>query len=1165
MPRVSRILPASAVGLLCATLAAFAVPPPEPGKGPDKGKEKKPAPAKRDVEDALDQVKLQEGLSLEVWAAEPLLANPVSFAFDGKGRCFVAETTRFGNGVPDTRSFMYWLDDDLACRTVADRLAMYKKAYPGHKPYAGFEKYSDQVRQVWDSTGRGRADQSSIFAGGFNQPADGLAAGVLARKGSVYLACIPDLYKLTDTKGANAADKKETLSTGYGVRAQFLGHDLHGLRMGPDGKLYFSIGDRGFSVKTKEGATLSNPDSGAVLRCDPDGAHLEIVHTGLRNPQELAFDDFGNLFTYDNNSDSGDKARWVQVVEGGDSGWRCGYQYGSGYHTPAVKEGNRGPWNTEGIWHVPGKDGGPPAYVVPPLLHFGNGPAGLTHYPGVGLADRYKDHFFACDFTSNPGNSVIWSLGVKPKGASFEVTDLHKFVQGMVPTDCEFGPDGAFYWSDWVGGWNPPNKGRIFKVTDPAAMKNPAVGEAKALFAEGFEKKTVDELAKLLEHPHQQVRLEAQYELADVASGRRKPADSLAAFTKVAKESKNVVARLHGVWGLGMLGRIQDVVPDAFLPHLYRGLLADADAEVRVQAVKAYSRSLGATAGTVRPLLADPEPRVKFAAAIAYGQIGVKDGFNFPGSATYFYAPLFDLLKSNADKDAYLRHAAVRGLEAAARNPVDLWNAWTLAKDQYDTPAVRLGVLLALRRHGSDKCAAFLADADPRIVTEAARAVHDERIEAAYPALATFADKSGQVDAVAYRALSAAFKLGTPEQAARVAKFAARPGEPDHARAFALKLLADWTTPPRRDHVTGLSVSLPGRPADVAANALKPVVAAVFAGSDAVRSEAVKTVAKLGLTDVGPLLAGMVRDAGRPVGVRVEALYALAGLKDKAATELAAFALTATEPKLRAAGRVVRAKADPAAAATELPAVLADPAASVVEKQSALAALGGLTASEKADAALAGWLDKLNAGTVPPDLQLDVLEAAQARTANPKLKLFAPLGDKVRQYDDANRKAAVTTPLLRWQEALAGGDPDAGRAIFLTNNAVYCQRCHRLDGQGGDVGPALNGIAAAKEKDRAYLLEAVVFPSAKIAKGFETVNLSLADGRVVTGIVKAEDKKQIRLVTPENKEIVVAADDVEGRRTGPSAMPDDLHKKLSKRELRDVVAFLASLTEVPKP
>ena len=141
---------------------------------------------------------------------------------------------------------------------------------------------------------------------------------------------------------------------------------------------------------------------------------------------------------------------------------------------------------------------------------------------------------------------------------------------------------------------------------------------------------------------------------------------------------------------------------------------------------------------------------------------------------------------------------------------------------------------------------------------------------------------------------------------------------------------------------------------------------------------------------------------------------------------------------------------------------------------------------------------------------------------------------------------------------------EKGRNIVLNNSAVYCQRCHKLDGQGGDVGPQLNGIAADKEKDRRYLLESVVLPSAKIAKGYDTVILVLNDERTVSGIIKSEDKKEIKLVTPENKEIVIPVKDVDSRRTGPSAMPDDLHKKLSRRELRDVVEFLASLKEPPK-
>lgn len=1112
--------------------------------------QKKAPPAKGSPEESLGSVQVEKGLNVEVWAAEPLMQNPVSFCFDEKGAVYVAETNRLHTGTPDTRNFMKWLDEDLACRTVADRVAMYKK-----HGYGGFEKNDDIVRKVWDSTGSGKADKSSVFSSGYNQPQDGLGAGVLARKGSVYYTNIPDLYLLKDTKGENKADEKKSLFTGFGLSVQFVGHDLHGLRMGPDGKLYFTIGDRGFNVKTKEGKQLTYPNQGAVLRCDPDGANLEVVHAGLRNPQELAFDDFGNLFTYDNNCDSGDRARWVQIVEGGDSGWRGGYQYGTLYHPPGVPQGNRGPWNAEKIWHVPGPDGGPPAYVNPPLLHFGNGPSGITHYPGIGLNDKYKNHFFACDFTSSPGNSVIWDVSMKPKGASFELNPPVPFVRGIVPTDCEFGPDGAFYWSDWIAGWGHPNKGRIFKLTDPEAMKNPAVAEAKKLLAEGMDKRGVDELEKLLEHPHQMVRQEAQFELVNLKADGR--------LVRTAKNSGSRLARLHAIWGLGMLAKQYPQMLETLTE-----LLTDEDSEVRAQTLRAIAFLPTVPGQLWLPLNKrlqgelDKEPRVQYFTALAYGKVEPPHPDHPQFRDLGHLSSLFQLLKSNDDSDAYIRHAAVVALARAAQDRGSIYDLWNGLKERYkyDTPSVRLGVVLALRRHKSEKVGEFLKDSDPKVAAEAAMAVYDERIAGAMPKLAAIAELSGQANPIIYRAIAANYTLGSKENAERVAKVAARSDQPDHVRIFAMKLLADWANPPRRDPITGLIHDLPKREASIATDVIRPVIAGMFSGSDAVRNEAAQTSAKLGIKEVGPLLTKIVKDLKETDENRTDALLALAGLKDPGLADTVEFARNTFGPKLRVAGLVLWSRANPDTAAVFkvlLGEIIGAFDATDTILRGVYQIFGEMKESAEVDKFLEDELVRIINDKVRGEVILDILEAAEKRIATPKLKLHAPLKDKLDEY----RKARAKSPdkLAPWAETLAGGDAEKGRNHFLNNSAVYCQRCHKLDGQGGDVGPALNGLASQMGKDRRYFLESIVLPSATIAKGFETAVLTLTDGRVVSGVVKEDNKKQIKILTAEAKELIIAAEDIESRRTGPSAMPDDLHKKLTKRELRDLVEFLVSL------
>ena len=449
-------------------------------------------PQDPEAEKAKGKFKLGPGLSIELFSAEPHFVNPVAFHADEKGRFYVVETHRLGNATFDIRGRMGWVDDDLACRTVADREAMHRK-HMGAK-YDALTA-SERVRLVEDTDGDGRADKATTFAENFGTPADGIASGVLARKGEVWFANIPNLWKLKDADGDGKAEVRQVLHTGYGVRLAFIGHDLHGLTFGPDGKLYFSCGDRGLHVKQGE-RVISNPDSGAVLRCDPDGSNLEVYCTGLRNPQELCFDDVGNLWTGDNNCDAGDKARWTYLMEGGDVGWRIGYQQAPG----------RGPWMAEKLWELDAWKTAPSQ--VPPIAHVGHGPSGLTFNPGgAALPAAYDGHFFMCNF---PGNVLTWT--VRPKGAGFEVQNLRELMSNVWPTDVDFAPDGGLYVSDWVDGWGMPGKGRLWRLFDPARAE--AAKGVKRLLNEGLEKRTPEELSTLLGHADRRVRQDAQFELA---------------------------------------------------------------------------------------------------------------------------------------------------------------------------------------------------------------------------------------------------------------------------------------------------------------------------------------------------------------------------------------------------------------------------------------------------------------------------------------------------------------------------------------------------------------------------------------------------------------------------------------------------------------------------
>ena len=1080
-----------------------------------------PSEAAREAELAAKKFKLAPGLKVDLWAAEPFLANPVAFCIDEKGRIYVAETHRLHQGVTDIRGHMNWLDEELAAKSTDDMRALFARY-----KYDGKTNVSERITLIEDRTGSGVATHYSTFADGiFNSAVDGIGAGLLARRGNVWFANIPNLWLLRDNDGDGQTDgpkdMRKPVFTGFGVRVGFLGHDLHGLRIGPDGKLYFSIGDRGANVKSLEGKTIATPEMGAIFRCNQDGSDLEIFHYGLRNPQELAFDEFGNLFTGDNNSDGGDPARWVYAVEGADTGWRVGWQF----IETAPWTQRRGPWLGERMCFPEDRA----AHIVPPIANIANGPSGVAYYPGTGLAAKYDSHFLLCDFKGASTASGIWSFKMQPKGASFELVEKEQFIWNTLVTDVDFGYDGHVYFSDWIEGWGLTGKGRLYRISDPATVKS--AEDVKAIFAGDFTKRSVEELKGLIAHRDMRVRQEAQFTLVE------KGVDGQLALANAASKGTTLPARLHGIWGLGQIATAKGQGPKSKSQWLtvLRTLLTDSEAEVRAQAAKVLGDARDTTAGVaLTALLADPSLRVRHLAAIALGKCRV------PAAVP----ALVKLLEANADQDAVLRHAGVFGLLGCADTQT------IIALKSHASASVRLGAVVALRRLERAEVSQFLADTEPRVVLEAARAISEVPIAPALatlaalkPDLAKFSDY--QKPALLRRIVSANHHTGDAASAGRLAKLASDAALPDAIRAEALDLLADWAKPSGRDRITGLWRPLPTRDAKVSATAAQPMLAgALRANGTPIRLAAVKAATQLDIADVNPVLFELVADAKVDAGVRVGALNRLAATKDSqlpAALEIAA--KDKAEP-LRIASTSIRAKTGTGSPVTPLLDILRK--GSTGEKQNAIVTLGGLPSAE-ADAVIATLVSDLVAGKLAPELQLELLEAADKRT-DAKVKAGLEQFKAQRKPDDL---------LWNYRSALAGGNVETGRKIFLERVEASCVRCHKVGTEGGEVGPVLDGIAG--KQSREYLLESIVAPNAKIAPGFETLLVVLKDGRSFAGVTKPGGPDELVINSPEDGVLKFKKADVAKTQKGLSAMPDTMVQVLSKRDLRDLVEFLGSL------
>ena len=1081
-------------------------------------------------------VELAEGLELSLWAADTLVNDPVAISVDEKGQIYYTHAQRLEHSEFDIRSHRNWMTASISFQSVEDRRAFLRKTFS--EPNEEGERFLKDLNkdgvldwrdltvekeQIWvvsDSNEDGIADRSQLFIEDFHEEITDLANGVEYFDGEVFLSVGPDLWRIKDTDGNGIANQKESISHGFAVHIGFGAHGMSGVTVGPQGRIWWGIGDIGMNVVDKNGKRWKYPNQGVIVRSDPDGSNFEVFCAGLRNTHEFVFDTYGNLISEDNDGDhKGERERLVYLINGSDSGWRTNWQFGK-YTDP--KNNSYKVWVDEKM-SVPRWEG-QAAYFLPPITNYVNGPTGLVYNPGTALSERWYKHFFIAEFRGTPSSSPIHAFTLKPKGASFELDSTIEIAKGLLPTGLDFGPDGALYFGDWIDGWGVKNEGRIWKLDVPGEVNSAIRKEVKQLIGTDFSQYSESELGNHLKHQDLRIRRKAQFELVK----RGEPGFN--ELQGAVNQMENQLARVHGIWGIAQMARTIDQKYASVLVSF----LNDDDPEIITQAAKMLGDVRYSEAESeLIPLLQNPSLRVQLHAIEALGRIESKNAVQ----------PILEAMLANDDEDTWIRHAGMIALGRIGDEES------LIALHNHESKALRIVAVVGLRRMKSEGVAKFLQDSDEFIVTEAARAINDDfSIEGALPELARILKENRfQNEALIRRAINANLRVGKAENLEILVAYSMNKSAPPAMRAEALATLSTWAKPSELDRVDGRYRGKISRDEAVLKNALKPLVVNVLKEkNEEVLVAAAKLVAKLKTRSVESELFELVQknNSGK---VRKAALEAMNEIESKDLNKALALAINDSNNEVRSAALVIlpNSSIEESEAVALFEKILKD--GTLLEQQATLSALGELKGKEAVQV-LEKALTQLVEGNTPLEIQLDVMESVESQN-NPDLL------EKLKSFQDLKGKNA---PLAGFEATLAGGDATKGKEIFYNHEAAQCVRCHSIFETGGNAGPGLSGLSDRLSKEK--ILESLVTPSAVLAQGYAVVSIKTKSDETISGVVLEENDSILKLKVGKEGIQEIAKMDIVERTDIPSSMPP-MGSLLSKREIRDLIAFLIDLEE----
>ncbi|MDX1965510.1 MAG: HEAT repeat domain-containing protein [Pirellulales bacterium] len=1004
--------------------------------------------------------------------------------------------------------------------------------------------------------------------------------GILWHKERVY--CVGDgpegtaFYRLTDENNDDVADKVETLFKFKGGMGE---HGPHQPIVGPDGKIYIMIGNHAWygaePAKTSphygyyEGDLLQpryedanghaagiKVPGGTVIRCDTDGKNVELFCGGFRNAYDHAFNEAGELFTYDSDMEWDIGLPWYRptrvnhLIAGADYGWRSGWS----------------PW---------------PDYYLDSLgavIDIGRGsPTGVTFYKHTAYPAEFHGNMLIADWS----RGYIIGVRMKPHGATYQ-GEQYNFLEGqpLNVADLEVGPDGNVYFC--TGGRG--TAGGVFRVV---------CRDQPATFSFG----TADELDSNKSVFANNPQSDAAYREWEFANLKKSLGDKWKG--ELHKYIANT-AEAGAQRALAMDLLLQDATDEDW--NLIRTLATDKSPEVRAKAVA----QLGTQKQTdnrrvvLWAALDDSDPRVRRIACESLVRGGYQVDIN-------------KLLKLLADPDTFVAWAARRALEA---QPAEKWQIEVIASDNFavfcrgavgmlilsEDPAKAHGVLVG--------CVAWLqkplsAQQQTDVVRLMQLALIKGKItpDQAAPLLEVVSPLFPAKDWRTQRELARLLVyLQDPTLAAKlvpllspVATDEAAAIEQRHLAATARMLTTGWTPELRAGLLAyydtqrvldGQGNSFRGYFNNFATDFLKALspaeqLAMIAAGGSSPGTAAALIRAlpqPLGTEQVDALLKLLENLPAQPAPQSAElfkaAVVAL-GKSSSSAANARLRALFEEHPDLRndiAAGLAQQGGDNPIHENYPL----------LVR---ALATAEGETARHVLTA-----LAKFPAQDVTPGLRRQVILLGLKLKNNggrEAIKLLEHWSGQTLGQGGKN----VEQTLAEWQAWFAATYPDQPEAVLPVDTAgnkwtlaqiqarlqagrtderdlaiggaifekATCVKCHRFGGKGEGIGPDLSNVG--KRFTKKEVVESVLYPSQVISDQFAAKNVELKDGRVLVGLVAPAADGGLVVLQSNAEKVTVAAGEIESQSPSKlSAMPEGLFANLT---LDEIVALLHYLSVPP--